>query len=389
MSKKVLVLLGLLLIVLISNLCATESRIMALGNMQGFTRDNTDVFIYPGTIFKYLKSADVELRGQGMQSNWSIGTNMPLSSFVVGAYLNRPTGIDLDAYLNHSNYTAGNLDIQKKVQFLLGLADKYAVGFAMAMDSYSNPLPSKKELSMSAMYFEFNGGMSTDNVDLGASISVPMASVENESTKEEDALTGFGFNANARYFIYQGSKLTTTALGNFGFSTIGEENKAGSSKAEYSYGQFMFDVGIGAEYKIAENNNLIFGVYPFKYAVYSNTVPNSSNVNEDDKYSMSYLYLPQYKMAFESQILSWLKGRVGANQDFYFYNYTEEEYNQDEVSWKRYSSAFNAYLGFGIKFKRFTVDGVVNDAFLFNGPDFIGGTAPGISSKLSVSYDYN
>lgn len=391
MSKKLLLLMGLLLIAMMSNLIASESRLVSLGNTEGFIRDNTDVYKYPGTIYKYVKNANVELTGQGNQTNWNIGVNLPLNQFVLGVYLNRPTDINLNNYLYHSDYGFNNLDISKKIQFLLGFGNGLAAGFGMAFDSKTDPEPSdvKKNIVMSAMYFEFNGGMSNEKMDLGAFLKMPIAGIENEVSKEEDGLAGIGLGVNGRYFISEGPKLTTMALGNLEISSIAEERKTGAIKRKHTDGHFLLDMGLGANYNVDANNCLILGVYPLRIDSYSWTNPNSADPKKEDAFSTGYVYLPKYKVAFESRIASWLTGRVGVCQDFFFYSYSEKYNGQPEEVNGFYASSFDAQLGFGMNFKRFTIDGVLTDALLFDGPDFIGGTGPGMSSKLSIGYDFN
>ncbi len=389
MSKKVLLLVVVLLVAMITNMLASESRIMALGNAQGFVRDNTDVFKYPGSIFKYVKNADVELRTQGFENNWSIGVNLPMYKNVLGVYLNRPTNIDVNWYLNHSDYSYGDLDITKKIQFLYGFGNIFAAGFGMAMDSNVEPLTSKKNLTMTAMYMEFTGGMSTEKIDVGAFLNIPVAAVENEVSKEKEAFGGVGIGVNGRYFVSEAPKLTTMALADLELHGLGNEIKQGSTTLKYSNGDFLFDFGVGANYKVDDKNNLIMGLYPLKIVSYSETTPNATDSDKEDTYSESYIYIPEYKIAFETQLASWLTGRVGACQDFYFYGESDKVNGQDEINASSYGSSFNAELGFGIQFKRFTIDGVLIDALLFDGPDFVGGTGPGMTSKLSIGYDFN
>jgi len=166
MSRKVLLLITMLLIVTITSIMATESRITSLGNPSGFIRDNTDIFYYPATIFNYSNRIDLELRGEGNIGDWSIGVNLPMYKNVLGVYLNRSTGFDIDDYFytdyKHSDYDWNDLNIRKKIQFLYGFKEKYGIGLGMSIDNNTTPVGADvtKNVTMSAKYFELLGGIS-------------------------------------------------------------------------------------------------------------------------------------------------------------------------------------------------------------------------------------
>jgi hypothetical protein len=275
----------------------------------------------------------------------------------------------------------------------MSLTQNIGLGFSMAMDSKSDPTPSdpKKNISMSAMYLGFSGGLSTQRMDLGANIDIPIASVSNEVTKEEEALLGIGLGLNGRLFLKDTPSMKYLVLADFGFNSTANVYKANENADDVTNGEgtLLLDLGLGLNYSPSENSTLIFGLYPIKIESFSIVTPNATHNDENDTNTDTYIYIPEYKIAFETQLTSWLTGRVGACQDFYFSNNTIKIYDNDAVSSGEYNSNFNAQLGFGVNFKRFTMDGVISDALLFDGPDFVGGTGPGMSSKLSIGYSFN
>lgn len=107
-----------------SGLIASETRMESLGNPYGFIRDNTDIFVFPATIHRHNNELLGELNDPFNNLNWTLGANFPLTEkdkdYVLGLHLNRATGFDVEDVLGqHSEFYSGDLDITKKVSFLL------------------------------------------------------------------------------------------------------------------------------------------------------------------------------------------------------------------------------------------------------------------------------
>ena len=106
----------------------------------------------------------------------------------------------------------------------------------------------------------------------------------------------------------------------------------------------------------------------------------------------TFIYVPEYHLGLEAELAKWLTGRIGAHQRYWFELYKEEERLVDDswrtTEWSRYGSDFNMNIGLGFKFGNFMIDTVLEHDFLFKGPEFIGGEASGLATKISVNYQF-
>jgi hypothetical protein len=95
--------------------------------------------------------------------------------------------------------------IQQKIQFYLGLQEKYGIGFGMAIDNNKDDIaddPDVKRKS-SACYFDLSGGISTDLYDAGLKIKYAGGSAENDSPvykKFKDEFYLLGLDLAGRYY---------------------------------------------------------------------------------------------------------------------------------------------------------------------------------------------
>jgi hypothetical protein len=384
MSKKLVLLVILTFVMLSASLLATESRMAAMGGMNGYVKDNTDIFIYPGTIFSYEKFVTMEMREAGTTASWSLGANMPLWGGILGVYFNEPTYFNVDDYLDwHSDYDDGDLDISKKLDIFYGIKDGLAVGIGIAGSAVSP----YKELKESANYIDLKAGMSTDKLDTGIVISLPMGKVEETVTKEKVTFFNMGVGLNGRLYLIQKENWSLAGLVGLGFRsntvkyTPGTDVKANPKGTESI---IDFNLGLGINYNVTESTLLVFGIRPLGLDLYT-----AKQTPGDYKDSETTIVVPEYKVGIESQLLPWFIIRAGITQTYVMFSDKVNNFSGDEVyNFKAYDSMFDSELGLGFKFGDFVLDTVICDQFLFDGPDFIGGTAPGINTKLSLGYNF-
>lgn len=391
MRVRLLIVLAASFIFLTSALFATEARMASLGYPYGFVRDETGIFIFPGTINFNNRTVVAELNNSFDESYWTIGANLPVKDFVLGLYLNKPTDIDLTAT------PFADMDISRKIEFLFGFGEGFGVGFAMAMDSKTDPLfdpatgdPLEKDQVQGAHYFEIKGGMSNEMMDIGVNVVIAGASDEDEAADTEESFSRMGFGLNGRYFISEDDDLAIMATLGFAMVMGGYEEPAGAEsrsetvETDSTVTEMIFDLGVGVNYKLARNSTLIAGVKPIRFHTISDRFPTEVGELEATE---TFIYVPEYYLGLESEITDWLTGRAGARQSYAF---TSEEFSigNDSSESSGYYSDFVINLGLGFKFGDFTIDTVLKHDFLFNGPDFIGGAANGISSHISVKYTF-
>lgn len=146
----------------------------------------------------------------------------------------------------------------------------------------------------------------------------------------------------------------------------------------------MFGGGFGLNIMPFEETTVIVG---FEVGISSqdnssaNTAPFADSIN-----SMSTM-TPTLVFGAESRFNSWMTGRIGARKTF-FASSSWEGYAGDKST--SATDSFLMALGLGMVFGDFTLDAMLDENFLFEGPNFIGGsntTAP--SAKLTATYNFS
>lgn len=388
-------------VLIVGTLFATESRMAGLGFPYGYIKDNSEISVYPGAIHRYKTVVIGELPTPGTETNWTLGANMPYQNYVGGVYLNTATNLNVDNYLydtlSHSLYRLGDLDISKKIQFYLGLQEKYGIGFGMAIDNNKDDIaddPDVKRKS-SACYFDLSGGISTDLYDAGLKIKYAGGSAENDSPeykKFKDEFYLLGLDLAGRYYFKQTNDLDLMYIINGYFNLSSKKTDIADMddnpvERKIDGTDFMIEAGAGLNYKINDVNTIIFGFKPIRF-VSDHKKGSVAGSDVSAELTYNYTYVPEYNLALESSILPWLTARVGARQNYVFYSVKDDE-GEDEIEEdSSYDSEFVMNLGLGFNFGRFTIDTVLEKDFLHNGPDFIGGNGNGLASKISLTYSY-
>ncbi|HNV62484.1 MAG TPA: hypothetical protein PKN54_05975 [Candidatus Cloacimonas acidaminovorans] len=400
--KRNLIFLFIPAIILVAGaLFATESRMAGLGFPYGYIKDNSEISIYPGAINRYKTQVIGELKSPGSNPDWTLGANLPIKKCVGGIYLNTLTGINVDEMLYDSEspnlYSRGDLDLSKKIQLYLGFWDKWGIGFGMAIDNIKNDLSDTLDIykKSSAYYFDLSGGMSTDKCDVGLQVKYAGGSAENELTTYKDfndEFYRFGVDLAGRYYLLQNQDFDVMCLGkgyfNIGSKKIDTPNQPNKPiEKTTDDNNFMIEVGAGVNYKLNDTNTIIFGFKPIRFASESIEV-SKEGTNGSHKMSHSFIYVPEYNLAVESQITRWLTGRVGARQNYVFYSEKDEPSGDGEFEDSEYQSEFVMNLGLGFNFGKFSIDAVLEHDFLHHGPEFIGGKTNGLASMISLTYQY-
>ena len=70
---------------------ATETRVGSMGGVGFYMRDNSNIYVFPGTFFTYSDQVVGELRVKEADYFYSVGAHLPVSSNAqIGVYLNSP-----------------------------------------------------------------------------------------------------------------------------------------------------------------------------------------------------------------------------------------------------------------------------------------------------------
>ena len=387
--KKV-VILTLLSLFVLTSVFATQTRMSGLGNPYGLIQDDTDVFMFPATIFNYSGVAVGELQQFSGSTNWSMSANIPILEYKLGVYLNQDTGIDLPGY-------GTDLDIPKSVEFNFGFMDKFAVGFGTSVDykaeeehTYGNN--ETKKVEPNANFYSFFGGYSANNMDFG--FRVEMANAEAVDNADEYFEMGHTyFEVNGRQILKPAYNIEIIVKAGFSMdmTEFNYEEIDGTKVRDEEESNTMLNLGFSLQVKPDDRNKIIFGVTPVMYNPHIMKITHyNGNASSETENELTTLFFPEYNLAVESKINSWLTGRFGANQS-YSHITDKMNYNNDNIDDTEdtyYDKNYYMNLGLTFSFGNFCVDSVLEQELLFDGPNFIGGKANGLASEISVKYKF-
>jgi hypothetical protein len=114
--------------------------------------------------------------------------------------------------------------------------------------------------------------------------------------------------------------------------------------------------------------------------------PND-DVDDDETKGLGFA-APMVNMATEVQLLDWLFVRTGAQYTWGVNRAKSTNGAGDDHIEKATSGVFNWSAGLGVVKNNFYLDGVISNAFMTNGPAFIGGGTPGFLAMASATYKF-
>ena len=372
MKKKLLL---ALLVGLVSTVSATETRLNGMGNPGILVKDNSEIFTFPGAIVNYSKEITVEMRQPNDVSSYTLGGNLPLGDNVLGIYLNNKLRGFGDRFSANSNIDG--VELNNTIGFLYGInMSNMNLGFSldMAFDknnaSYDNDDADIHTSSdASVTYVKLGAGASQDKFDVSLILDVPMMS--DETTE----FTTFGATVTGRYFLDtdMGTLVPAVILA-FGSST--HKVTIGDNSAKLTATDIVADFSLGYNLSVTDASMLFAGVEALGVSMTS---------VEDDSYTNTVA--PKFYLGVESQVKEWFAARFGGSKKYMILGATSED---DDATAKTSSSSapFDVSLGATFSFGNFDLDANVDEALLFNGPNFITGNTSAFSADLALSYTF-
>ena len=388
--KRILFLLPVALLVAApSN--ATEAVVQGMGGIGLYMNDDTNMFVFPQTLSTYKNSAQIELMTPGTSDSDLYGgaaAHLPKLDAVAGLYINRGTSAPLPG--SYSRISPGALNR------IIFAKDSWGVSLGLGSDSWEDKEAEDDDLEKeTSTQFSFGGGadfmLGKAAAQIGAEVEIGSGKVEyknpsGDPTPDVDN-SSFALKVANRNFYDRGSAGKLVSVLTFGVNSS-DNDPDGDFNEETSGTGFGF--GAGWHYPAGANTTVILGIEPFGFVTMENT-ENRANGDEDVDTDTT-ITLPSLFFAIEGVIADWLHGRAGVAQSNRR-NTSKSEFTPDggetstsEVSWSEsdvnFSFGLSVLLG-----DHFTVDGVFNDQYLFNGPHFFSGVETGmpVMTKVSVN----
>ena len=361
----------------LTDLCATETRVGSMGGVGFYLRDNSNIFVFPGTFLDYQNQVVGEFRVKNDDQFYSIGAHIPVSSSTaVGAYLNSPLNLIVPGGV------IDNVELNRASDIFYGTKmDNFNLGINLriGMDKYTSDADS---LTESARYIAVGAGISNKKMDLGLLLEFPGASLEEGSLERN--YSGFGIGFNGRFWLEKKGKFQLLPLvyGYYGTSSREIKPGGGGTTQETDYGNLQLAGGLGINYELNDDNLIVLGLEAIGYSNYS------TDVKDAGESSISTMTLPGIYLGIESKVVDWCIARLGAAQVFQSTTFTSKPDGGDETETTSYETQFKMTFGLGIMFGNFLLDAAINEGLLFDGPNFISGTQEPIASRLSITYSF-
>lgn len=431
MKRALIISLGLL--ILVSSVMATDTRVMTMGQNNNILLDEANIWLYPSRINYYPDLAEMELVNygddyypfpegelEGVSPIERVGVNMKFGGdkpYVIGLYLHNqaeyyhqfsPISGRSHGSFNDEGYY-GNSNRRADLFYGRKLGDKnFGLRFGYVHSSYKNLSANQfNETSFSQISFDLGltlkeglfdimvglesfsfTDLQTVNLNQGLSGDASYGGVDNY---EPDGNKRLYFRA--RYFHELNS--TVTVVPHLGFSTgtykwnewdwlanpapdSGFSNQVDRTSKTTSK---EFTLGTGLHYTPSSK---VLTVIDFGLATTKIKRLTSDN-GEISESSENWTALPFIKLGFEAGVFKWLDVRFGA--ETYWAKYTVENVENATKSVYKYPDNRN-YLGFGFHWGQFHVDTYANPALFTNGFDFISGDSTNdMNFKISAVYE--
>jgi len=363
-----------LMLFLFSSLYASETRVATMGGGGIFVKDQSTVFLFPGTIHQYPDLVVAEMRARNADAIYSIGMHMDYGNMTSALYINQPINSLALATGQGDVLTGATAPINNAFVYMLGMelaGFDAGFGFIGASTSFENNADPKGEET--ASYMGILAGISNDVMDLGLLLELP--SVESKNVGGDSEYGGFALQANGRYNLMKRNGFNIFPVASVLFGST--ETK---DVAEYSL--FGIALGVGVEKQINEDNLFIVGLEASRVSLGTNFLGGA-----DFEATQIISTLPGIYVGIESRIASWLIGRVGATQ--VNQQVTVESDPEAPGDNTTTSSQFTIALGLGMEFGNFLIDFNMNEATLFDGIYIFDGVGGGTQFATTVSITYN
>jgi hypothetical protein len=370
---------------------ATNSRVAALGGYGRYLEDDFNIFEWPATLPSYSNVVWIELYqepvegevpgifydvmpvigasyalgedgGYGTLAMFFHGVGMPLNPFADGESPGWETGDPFSSAIDN------------KFTVLYGYSlEGLSFGLFFSRADASSRTENGVDVEESSAYTRVGVGVRFDIGDAAyadVSFDLNMGSIASESivvpgTLPEEYFEDVTEDANKMYGIkarlfYEWNDVITW-VPYFSWRSFDFNLKGGDDTYEYGdyfYGDkgMMFDLGIGANIMVNEDNMILFAIEPFSYM---KREPSEVPDGVDD-YEWKAKVMPRFILGLETDIKEWMTFRMGG-----VHSLIKEEQTQDDVTSSQTFSLFDYFMGLGFHVGDFDIDCVVDNSLPF------------------------
>lgn len=362
---------------------ATDARQQSLAGTGNYIEDDYNIFTwyatlpsYGNTVWMGLQYMDYYMDGEGSNfmkyigASYNLGEEGKFGTVAMFLYdmapgLN-PFGYSYDDDLWPGAGLFGD-GLYNKFTLLYGYPmEKLAIGFYFNRSdrAYEDVVNDEIEEGHQA-YTTIGVGLRFDlgekaYMDVAGDVSFVTYKETDTPYGEIEADANKMFGGRARMFYEWNETITWVPYVNFrmfDFSLKAEEE----GLEDFGDKAMGFDLGLGANIKVNEDNLLIFAVEP-----YSTVKREPSEPPDGTSGDITVTAMPRIFLALESDVRDWLTFRVGGMKELLKDKETYEETDVTEEEYTSTWSEFAYYMGLGFHVSDFDIDCVINNELPFN-----------------------
>ncbi len=410
--KKVLKVLFLLAMLLtVSSINATETRVLTMGDNNMLLLDEANIFLFPSRIYEWPDLAvgefgDSEFSEFGLHMKfgskakpWYVGTyfhnNTPADPvFSESPFYNDPFNLGYNFGANEDFIPFDNaLLSNKRLDMIYGRKlgkNNFGFHFGMIHSSQRNDIPSlgvpnegKDEESYA--FYTFNTGMTFNEGKLDLAFGVDFMTFNDKATTDDGVAYyetkpegNHKIHFTGRSFHLQNKKYTL--IPHFLLSYAKYEARFASETDKYTHS--IADLGVGLQYTPVKN---VLAVLDFglNYDKLKGEFTPTAGVL--DQASVKTFTMPYFKVGFDADVFKWMDIRLGATS--YWKNETYENVTTNGEHIRNYADN-ETFLGFGFHWNRLHVDTQTDPDLFLRGFDFINGKDNNRNMNFRISFVY-
>jgi len=400
MSKRLILLtIGILMLFALSAL-ATETRVATMGNSGLYLKDDAGMFIYPGTMSMYQKMVIAE--------HYSNNDNSDIGPFTYGRY--RRVGIVMPAWGTGTlaifagegteNFNVGggfNLGFTAPTtRFLVGYGmntGNSSLGFQVDFSGVRDennfpPVQGGTPDVFTASTWGFGFGLSTpmgdlNNLDFGFRLRI--GSYESKLDSATEVLGNKSDGNMALSFVLRdyyamNDYMNLIPVGAFAIASEKNREYFGADSILFKFNNTAYEFGLALQTKPTENSEIIGG---FGYRSSKERSKQFGDASDGDTlntdFSESNTALPFAWLGFEAQVKSWMHFRLGVEKEINSFKRKSEKpvaaagADEGRNEYKTTSSPLNYAVGVGFHAGPVTMDAMVENDWINNGPNFLSG----------------
>jgi hypothetical protein len=386
MSKK-LCFLTITVILLTCTLQGTETRVSALGGEKNLLIDDTNVYLYPSCLGRFVE------RGIAEYGLYPYNDSLAYFSFFkeigrfgnIGLVYNR---LKIPEFPPTSSLTRiaqpeGVVDLL----YSLTLKDVVSIGFSGGygingqnydIQGTSNDITNESSVTSGRMSITYTFGLSEHFIELGGGVQNLVFSYKqgNSFTFENNNKMTTGFNG--RIFYNLNDYVSVVPFFEYSVLDLSSRETSGSIATEITRITSTTEAGLGFNLIPFEENRLIVG-FGYRNVVYEKSSSTFDTTVTENR-------IPEFFSGIESELRPWITLRVGIQKSLTIRKTDIQNGIQEEFTDKE--TPFTANAGFRLRFGSFEIDGLLHDDLRFTYGYFTSGKENPIFTKVSATYHF-